>query len=899
MRPNRKYRETLRVGCAALSLSMALSCAPLAVSAAETENAKEKAEIHWTISDAAEIQTSLPLMIENQFYVTVGNVLKVIDVTTGKETASTELAADASESAVIENGDGMLFVPLSDGRIQAVKTSDLSSVFLTEKPAEGLSVQSQILYHDHMIYAGFSPVAQEQEVSGYFAAFKTDSRTGTDAVAPEWKSAEQKEGNYIGTKAAILGENVLFAGDSGKLVLANAKTGEVKDKKDDITGKVRSPLVEANGSVWFATDEGILYKVTLSSDGKVTEKATISLPDKGNAIISILEGKVFVTGGSGQGYIAVYSESDATEILSQKTDHPVVSQAVTKSGENFYVYFTQEEDYANLYVAKFDADKKMTVETVYTSETKKNGEDYLLIGDDGKVYYGNTGNGTITSVDVPKEENPEPKPPVEPDPNPPVEPENPDPQPPAEPEEPEKPETDPPQENQSSKPDGNQQGNTQGTTDNSGSENQNTTRNPSKSQSTGTSAGNTVGSIAEPTLLENINAAIKGGSNSLVNGSKPYKLDKEILTVLSKNPNFELTLEYDNYSIKIKGADIKNPENELFTKLIEKNVTLSKKESDKIGAYQVLEFMMSKNFPGKVTVIYQLPEQLKGAEKLFLYERSNLDKGTEIVVDRDKVTLIFEKGGEYVLAKEKDKAAGETEKEDTEDKKEVSKNTEKEKKHSFQLPKLPTPVLVAAGVALAALIGLIIIMLMEARARKIREAKRQKIRGEKGELPGIIEEISSEEADPELEKELDSELAELEEEAKELSESQPDEEEKAEKSLEGLEEEKTQVLPALPLVENIPDPEEEALLKKEEEDWNKIHEAQSQGAAEASETEEMPETEVIPVEEAEKSDDSEKIEQKESEEEPEVQKSETESSQVEPSEVESSKKEKDDTQKDE
>lgn len=205
----------------------------------------------------------------------------------------------------------------------------------------------------------------------------------------------------------------------------------MKDKKDDITGKVRSPLVEANGSVWFATDEGILYKVTLSSDGKVTEKATISLPDKGNAIISILEGKVFVTGGSGQGYIAVYSESDATEILSQKTDHPVVSQAVTKSGENFYVYFTQEEDYANLYVAKFDADKKMTVETVYTSETKKNGEDYLLIGDDGKVYYGNTGNGTITSVDVPKEENPEPKPPVEPDPNPPVEPENPDPQPPA------------------------------------------------------------------------------------------------------------------------------------------------------------------------------------------------------------------------------------------------------------------------------------------------------------------------------------------------------------------------------------------------------------------------------------------------------------------------------------
>ena len=919
MKPNRKYRETLRFGCAALSLTMALSCAPLAVSAAGTENAKEKAEIRWTISDASEIQTSLPLMIENQFYVTVGNTLKVIDVTTGKETASAELAAAAAESAAMGNGDGMLFIPLEDGRIQAVKSSDLSSVFITEKPAEGLTVQSQILYHDHMIYAGFSPVTQDQKVSGYFAAFKTDSTTGTDAVAPEWKSAEQKEGNYIGTKAAVLGENVLFAGDSGKLVLANAKTGEVKDKKDDITGKVRSPLVEANGSVWFATDEGVLYKVTLSDDGKVTEKATVSLPDKGNAVISILEGKVFVTGGSSQGYIAVYSESDATEILSQKTDHPVVSQAVTKSGENFYVYFTQEEDNANLYAAKLDADGKMTVETVYTSDTKKSGEDYLLIGSDGKVYYGNTGNGTITSVDVPKEEKPDPEPPVdpeEPDPEPPVDPEEPDPELPVEPEEPETPDS--PQENQPSKPDENQQGNSQGNTNNSGTENQNTTVNPPKSQSSGnsggTSAGNTVGSIAEPTLLENINAAIKGGSNSLVNGSKPYKLDKEILSVLAKNPNFELTLEYDNYSIKIKGTDIKNPENELFTKLTEKNVTLSKEEADKIGAYQVLEFMMSKEFPGKVTVIYKLPEQLKGAEKLFLYERSNLDKGTEVVVDQDKATLIFEKGGEYVLAKEKDKDAGETEKEDTEDKKEVSNNTEKEKEHSFQLPEIPTPVLVAAGVALAALVVLIIVMLMEARARKIREAKRQKIRGEKGELPGIAEEeVISEEPDPELEKELDSELAELEEEAKELSEPEPADEERTEELAEGLEEEQTQesaedleegqtqVMPEIPLAEEKTDPEEEALLKKEEEDWNKIHEAQSQTGSEESETEEKPE------EEAEKLSDLKEAEQKKSEEEHPVQevpeeKSEAQESGEEPevqkSEAESSGEDLEDTQKD-
>lgn len=874
MKPNRKYRETLRFGCAALSLSMALSCTPLAVSAAGTENAKEKTEIHWGISDEAGIQTSLPLMIENQFYVTVGNVLKVIDVTTGKETASAELAGEATEAGAIGNGDGMLFVPLQDGRIQAVSISDLSSVFVTEKPAEGLTVQSQILYHDHMIYAGFAPASEEQKVSGYFAAFVTDSEAGTNAVAPEWKSAEQKETGYIGTKAAILGDNVLFVGDSGKLVLANAKTGEVRDEKDDITGKVRSPLVEANGSVWFATDEGVLYKVTLSDDGKVTEKATLSLPDKGNADISIQEGNVFVTGGSSQGYIAVYSEADATEILSHKTEHPVVSQAVIKSGENFYVYFTQEEENANLYLAKLDADGKLTVETVYTSETKKAGEDYIVIGSDGKVYYGNTGNGMITSLDVPKEEEPEPEPPVDPEePEPPTDPEKPeDPKPedpePEQPEnpKPEKPETDPPQESEPENPQNN----------GSSSGNQNTTVTPPKGQtegnsnSGGTSAGNTVGSIAGPTLLENINAAIKGGSNSLINGSKPYKLDKEILSVLAKNPNFELTLDYDNYSIKIKGADVKNPANELFTKLTEKNITLSKKEAEKIGAYQVLEFMMSKEFPGKVTVIYKLPEQLKGTEKLFLYERSNLDKGTEVIVDQDKVTLLFEKGGEYVLAKEKEKEAGKTEKEDTEDQKEVSKNTEQEKKPAFQMPEIPTPVLVAAGVALAALVGLIVIMLMEARARKIREAKRQKIRGDKGELSIFAEEESvSEEPDPELEKELDSELAELEAEAKEAAEPEStdtEKEEDAEESgKEDIEESQTQVLPTLPVTVDKPDPEEEALLKKEEEDWNKIHEAQSLGGEETESVSEETVQEEKETEEISAAEDAEITEGKESE----------------------------------
>lgn len=878
MKPNRKYRETLRFGCAALSLSVALNCAPLAVSAAGTENAKEKTEIHWVLSDPAGIQTSLPLMIENQFYVTVGNALKKIDAATGKETDSVELLGEAAVAGAIGTGDGMLFIPLQDGRIQAVNISDFRPVFVTEKPAEGLIVQSQILYHDHMIYAGFAPMAEDQKVSGYFAAFVTDAKAGVDAVTPEWKSAEQKEASYIGTKAAILGENVLFAGDSGKLVLANAKTGEVKDEKDDITGKVRSPLVEANGSVWFATDEGVLYKVTLSDDGKVTEKATVSLPEKGNATISILDGNVFVTGGDGQGYIAVYSEADATEILSQKTEHSVVSQAVTKSGEDFYVYFTQEEENANLYLAKLDGNGKMTVETVYTSETKKTGEDYIVIGSDGKVYYGNTGNGTIASLELPKEE-PDPQPPEEPEkPEPPAEPEKPETPKPEEPkpEEPEKP--NPPQE---SKPEANQQEKPQNT-GGSSSGNQNTPIAPPKGQvagnshSGGTPAGNTIGSIAGPTLLENINAAIQGGSNALVNGSKPYKLDKEILSVLAKNPDFELTLDYDNYSIKIKGADIKNPANELITKLIEKNVTLSKKEAEKIGAYQVLEFMMSKEFPGKVTVIYKLPKQLAGAEKLFLYERNNLDKGTEVIVDQDKVTLLFEKGGEYVLAKEKEKEVGKAEKEDPEDQKEVSKHTEQEKKPSFQMPEIPTPVLVAAGVALAALVGLIVIMLMEARARKIREAKRQKVRGDKEELFATAkEEQALEEPDPELEKELDSELAELEAEAKDVSELQDVDTEKQDEVTEDRQEEmqesQTQVLPALPLVEEKPDPEEEALLKKEEEDWNKIHEAQSLGVEETeSEAPETKEEEVSTESEAAmaKEASSEEAEEGDSEEEP-------------------------------
>ena len=87
-----------------------------------------------------------------------------------------------------------------------------------------------------------------------------------------------------------------------------------------------------------------------------------------------------------------------------------------------------------------------------------------------------------------------------------------------------------------------------------------------------------------------------------------------------------------------------------------------------------------------MTVIYQLPEQLKGAEKLFLYERSNLDKGTEIVVDRDKVTLIFEKRRGICARKmRKTKLLVRQKKEDTEDKKRSVKEYRERKETLFSV----------------------------------------------------------------------------------------------------------------------------------------------------------------------------------------------------------------------
>lgn len=944
MKRNRKSLKKLKKSCALLAFAMTINCAFPANAAEEADASAEKV---LDVSDiGGGMLTSVPLTIEDSQYIAVGTQLRIIDRKTGSETALVELSGNAVGGGRLTEGKGKLFIPLSDGRIEARNLGDLSKAFVTEKPEDGLCIQNQILYADEMIYAGFYPAGSDGTsggAEGYFAAFPTEK--GLETVAAEWKSSGEVYKGSVEMRADVLGDYVSFVGKDGTLVFADAKTGEIRDWKEDINGNIVSEVMESNGFLWFATDEGILYKVHIGEDGKIAEQSTVSLPDKGNTDLAILDGKVFVAGGSTGGYIAVYSEAEAALLQSAETERPAKIPTVVKDGDTYYVYFAQEEETANLYLAKLDAKNQLDLTAVYTSDKRKNGEDYITVGGDGMIYYGNTGSGIIAWIEKPSAPEPEEPSPEQPDPDKPEEekPENPTPDTPEgeKPESPkpdntgeQKPESPKPDNTGEQKPESPTPDNTgeqkpeNPTPDNTGEQSpvsdnsgagqpssessnasdtqgggqQNVQHSGGQTSGTtsqlpqGSSAGNNVqpdaseGNVPEETdtkeqktpqtiLFDNISAAIKGGSKALVNHSRPEKIGKEILELLKANPEFELILEFPNYSLKIKGSDIVRTDVELETKLLEKGLTLSKEDAAKVGDYQALEFMLNKEMPGKVTISYRLPDKLKGGAELLLYNGSPLDKSTKIQIDKGKTELVFDKGGAYVLAEAKkeekktdDKTSGEDLKETT------SKKPSASWKLPFKLPKFKNPMLVAAAAAVAALVALIVFVLMEMRVRRIREEKRRKSREEKNRRVPFDD---FDEIDDQLKEELDTELAELEAEAALEREARNMDaydqtadgvfnevpygtemeilpEEEPAQGAAAFEEAEPEVLEELGgLEENrIMDEEERKrlaeeeaeLIAEEEAEWNAIHEAQSQltasdGAAQESDAEEKAEAE--------------------------------------------------------
>jgi len=386
--------------------------------AAQTPRAADEARLKWDYrlkeTDDWGTNVSDPVLVGSNVFVAMNDKLL-------KLAADGTLAGQANLAGLIDYTcrplalDGVIYVPLGEGRLQAVNAATLQSVWVTaalpgvecgytDYDAEwnpitvtaDLPQQSQttVAADGGKLYFG---TACADWVASYFGTFLcVDAATGNTV----W-TYENDGAGYYWSGAAFYGNAVIFAGDDGILTSLNKATGAVIDTLD-LGAAVRSTVVVEGAYAFAAARDGKFNKVALNAGGGFGAKTSVTFAADSTSTPAIANGKAYVGGAKADytGVLAVIEIAGMTASAVAVSAPVQASPLVSTAYGTPYVYYTANGEPGALYVyngtagaALFTpaaADRNYCVASV-------------VAGSDGTLYYTNDSGKLFAVEKIPEE----------------------------------------------------------------------------------------------------------------------------------------------------------------------------------------------------------------------------------------------------------------------------------------------------------------------------------------------------------------------------------------------------------------------------------------------------------------------------------------------------------------
>ena len=246
-----------------------------------------------------------PLILSGNLYIGVGNQILELDRETGKEIRrSDEMIGNVGYAMnPLTYADGKLFVQVGNGCIQAVDLKTLRCLWYTEKIGGQTLCPISYTNIDGTGYIYSGTWASETRAGSYFCV-TTDDKNLTDADGTKgggkiksltWQFTPSEDDEAVaGTPrgfywaGAYACENYVAVGsddgekegsytDGACFYTLDPKTGKIIDKIGGIAGDIRTTTVYDNGYLYFGTKGGVLYKVEVSVNGKLSNPSSIDI----------------------------------------------------------------------------------------------------------------------------------------------------------------------------------------------------------------------------------------------------------------------------------------------------------------------------------------------------------------------------------------------------------------------------------------------------------------------------------------------------------------------------------------------------------------------------------------------------------------------------------------------
>ena len=374
------------------------------------------AEAKWVIelkgSNEWSKGISDPLLVGDYLYVAVGSKLLKKNADTGETVAESPLAAKIDSTSRMVYTGGVVLVPLSGGRLQALTVDALATVWVTDELPAGPDGTQQSLasvtVRDGYAYFGTASASWTDSSDGYLLCVRI-----SDGEVM-WQHKNENSKGYYWAGLAFSGNYGVIADDSGTVSTVDPETGKTVASLK-IADRVRTTVLVDGSIAYVVSADGVLHKLSVGADGALSELGKVTFGSSSTSTPVLVNGKIVVGGASTESFVGDYSnkntyhygqlavidaETLAVDYSICKADGSYIRQGTSGGGDvksqpvvsvqngETYVYFTSNNNPGGIYRYRIGDDE---AELLYTPAAGD--QQYCMasisVGSDGSLYYVN------------------------------------------------------------------------------------------------------------------------------------------------------------------------------------------------------------------------------------------------------------------------------------------------------------------------------------------------------------------------------------------------------------------------------------------------------------------------------------------------------------------------------